>query len=135
MKDIATDIAIALITGFVASFFYEKFVAWRRYRELKAGFEWLHGRYDEHAREGSKLVATRWTITLTYRGQLPKPFKFIPACGTKFATEAKDSDGKREWYGELVMREDAAVVGEGFYVYDSKDDVGVHRVIYNPKLS
>ena len=45
MKDIATDIAIALITGFVASFFYEKFVAWRRYHELKAGFEWLHGRY------------------------------------------------------------------------------------------
>ena len=30
------------------------------------------------------------------------------------------------------MREDAAIVGDGFYVYDFKDDVGVFRMIYNP---
>ena len=72
---------------------------------------------------GSTLDKTGGTITVTYRG------------GTKFDTVATDSQGKRIWHGELFMREEAGVVGEGFYSYDNQDDTGIHRVIYNPVLN
>jgi hypothetical protein len=120
---IMRDVAIALITGVVASAAYERLVAFWKSRKLRNQFASLQGQYDEYVRTtASQLSKTGGTIRLTYRG------------GTKFTTDANNSEGKRVWHGELFMREDAGVLGAGFYSYDSKDDTGVHSVIYNPEL-
>ena len=121
---IMKDAAIGLITGLGASATYEKLVAWRKSRELRKQFGGLQGRYAEYVRNpGSKLTETRGTITLTYQGR------------TKFTTDATSFEGKRVWHGELFMREEAGVIGAGFYSYDGHDNTGIHRVIYNPELN
>jgi len=118
------DVAIGLITGVFASATYEHFVASRKSRELRNQFEGLQGKYDEYVRHpGSKLIETRGIITLTYLGR------------TKFTIDATNPEDKRVWHGELFMREDAGVIGAGFYTYDCKDDMGIHRVIFNPELN
>jgi hypothetical protein len=120
---IIKDIAIGLFTGVVASATYEKFVASRKSRVLKNQFGPLQGKYDEYVRNpGSGLAGTRGTITLKYADQ------------TKFIVDGKTSAGKREWHGEIFMREEAGVIGTGFYSYDGQDNAGIHRVIYNPEL-
>jgi hypothetical protein len=80
------------------------------------------GIYDEFVRlPGIAPRATGGTIRLVYCG------------GTKFTTEAHDSNGVRFWHGELFMREEAPVLGEGFYSHDARDDTGTHSVLYNPE--
>jgi hypothetical protein len=92
-------------------------------RQLSNQFGRQQGKYDEYRREpGSKLIKTGGTIALVYRGQ------------TKFTSEGTNLQGKREWHGQLFMREEAGVIGAGFYSYHDKDDTGIHRVIYNPEL-
>jgi hypothetical protein len=98
-------------------------MAWRKSNELSRQFKWLQGDYHEYVRNpGSRQAETRGTITLTYQG------------GTKFTVVARTLAGKQEWHGELFMREEAGVLGAGFYAYDSYDDTGIHTVIYNPTL-
>jgi hypothetical protein len=120
---IIKDVAVGLTTGLAASAMYEWLVSSRKSRELKNQFSPLAGSYAEYVRSpGSKLAETRGVITLTYGGQ------------TRFIVEAIPSAGKREWHGELFMREEAGVIGTGFYSYDHQDNSGIHRVIYNPEL-
>jgi hypothetical protein len=120
---IMKDVAVGLFTGVVASATYEWFVASRKSRSLKNQFGPLQGKYAEYVRNpGSKLTETRGTITLSYAGR------------TKFVVEATTFEGKREWHGEIFMREEAGVIGTGFYSYDAQDNAGIHRVIYNSVL-
>jgi hypothetical protein len=121
---IIKDVLVGLTTGVAASYTYEWFVASRRSRELKKQFERLQGKYAEYERKtGSTLTETRGTITLTYQGR------------TKFTIDATSFEGKRVWRGELFMREEAGVIGAGFYSYDGQDDTGILRVIHNPVLN
>jgi hypothetical protein len=120
---IIKEVAVGLITGVIASATYEWLVASRKSRALRTQFAGLQGKYDEYVRNpGSKLAGTGATITLTYQGR------------TKFAVDATNSEGMRVWHGELFMREDAEVLGAGFYAYDSQDNTGIHRVIHIPML-
>jgi hypothetical protein len=110
-------------TGVAASATYEWFVASRKSRALKNQFKPFEGEYAQYTRNpGSNPAGTGGTITLEYAGQ------------TKFVVQGTTSAGKREWHGEIFMREEAGVIGTGFYSYDGKDDAGIHRVIYNPEL-
>lgn len=121
---IIKDVAIGLITGIVASAAYEWFMASRKSRDLRNQFGALRGKYAEYVRNpGSKLTETRGTITLAYQAR------------TKFTIDATSVEGKRVWHGELFMREEAGVIGAGFYSYDGKDDTGILRTIYNPELN
>jgi hypothetical protein len=120
---IVKDVLVGLITGVAASATYEWFVASRKSRVLKNQFGPRQGKYDEYTRNpGSKLAGTGGTITLTYAER------------TKFLVEGTTSQGKWEWHGEIFMREEAGVIGTGFYSYDGQDNAGIHRVIYNPEL-
>lgn len=121
---IIKDVAVGLFTGVVASAAYEWFVASRKSRALRKQFGPLQGTYSEYVRNpGSNLAGTGGTITLAYAGQ------------TKFAVAGTTSQGKLEWHGEIFMREEAGVIGTGFYSYDGQDNSGIHRVIYNPMLA
>lgn len=120
---IMKDVAVGLITGVIASATYERLVSWRKSRALRAQFAGLQGKYDEYVRNpGSKLAGTGGTITLAYQTR------------TRFTVAATNSEDKRVWHGELFMREDAEVLGAGFYAYDSQDNTGIHRVIHIPAL-
>lgn len=114
---ITKDVVVGLFTGVVASAAYEGFVASRKARAVKNQFEPLQGKYSEYVREpGSKLAGTGGTITLGYAGL------------TKFVVEGMTSHGKREWHGEILMSEEAGVIGTGFYSYDGQDNSGIHSV-------
>jgi hypothetical protein len=116
------DIFIAIVTGVVASFMYEQLVSWRRDRRLRAEFSKWQGTYHEIVWNAENVLAsTGGSVRLTYCG------------GTKFTTEGIDKKGNVLWHGEIFMREEAGVLGAGYYSYVKNDDTGIHQVIYNSK--
>jgi hypothetical protein len=116
------EIFIAFITAVVATYVYELCRDRRWQRRLRTQFGPLEGDYDEYERKpGEAMVKTGGVIRLKYCGS------------TKFTTEAITHGGSLYWHGELFMREEAGVLGEGFYSHLDTDDTGVHSVIYNSK--
>jgi hypothetical protein len=117
--EILKDVIIGLITGVAASAAYEKLVAFRRDRALKAKFGGLQGEYAELLRTpNSKITLTGGTITVAYLG------------GRKFSTRATNDRGQQEWHGEFSMSDGTDVLGTGFYQYINRDDNGIHRIVY-----
>jgi len=115
------NLLLGLVSGIAASMMYARLITARKARELRKQFGHLEGTYEEFVRNATMAPSrTRGTITLRYTG------------GTGFTTEAVGGDGKTFWHGELFMREDARILGEGYYSHIGRDDTGLHHVIYNP---
>jgi hypothetical protein len=116
---------ISLLTGVgasvAASFVYAGMVFWNRERRLRRDFSPLAGEYREAVRH-TEPTPTGGKVRLTYCG------------GTKLRTEALTQTGAMLWQGEIFMREEAGVLGAGYYSYKDQDDTGTHQVIYNPSL-
>lgn len=116
------DVALAIGTGIIASAAYERLTAWTKDRRLRHQFSRLAGEYYEAERQlGGAASETGGTVKLTYKG------------GTQFRTEGIASSGALLWHGEIFMREEAGVLGAGYYSYIEGDDTGIHRVVYNPE--
>jgi hypothetical protein len=111
---------MGLFTGIVASACYEWLVARRKANSLRAKFAFLDGDYEEKHRIEAQGFPTGGRVRVSYCG------------GSKFLTQGIHKDGHQEWHGEIFMDQEAAVLGEGFYSHNDKDDTGIHRVIYNP---
>lgn len=117
------DIFLAIVTGLVASFIYERLVSWRRDNRLRQQFSGLEGEYQEAERNGeTPPINTGGTVKLTYCG------------GTKFKTEGIMLNGTVHWQGEIFMREEAGVLGAGYYSHTTRDDTGIHEIVYNSAL-
>jgi hypothetical protein len=104
----------------VAAFFFAKLMLWNRQREFRSRFKHLDGKYEENIRINEKTVMTGGTVVLKYTTL------------NRFKLSAITADNVELWRGELVMREDAAVVGGGYYTYAGKDDTGVFGLV--PKI-
>jgi hypothetical protein len=117
------NVLLAVITGVVASFLYERLVSWRRDSRLRRQFSDLQGEYQEAERIGEAPPHnTGATVKLIYMG------------GTRFKTEGVTQRGQTHWQGEIFMREEAGVLGLGYYSHTNRDDTGIHEVVYNPAL-
>ena len=123
LTGLAKDVLLALATGVVASGMYEYLVARRKANFFRDTFQALQGDYREKSwREGGPQEPTGGVIRLKY-------------CGSnKLKTEGITSNGQTLWHGELFMREDAHVLGAGFYSYNEEHDVGFHEVIHDPNI-
>jgi hypothetical protein len=119
---VISNLAISVLTGLAASVAYQVIALIWSARRLRRKFASFSGEYDEFRRlPYSSPEATGVTIRMTYQG------------GAKFKTEAFTSTSQRFWRGEIFMREEVPVLGEGFYSHDGRDDTGIHRVLYNPE--
>jgi hypothetical protein len=107
-----------IASGVAASAAYEKWMALRRDRELKAKFGGLQGEYAELLRTNSKITPTGGTVTVAYLG------------GRRFSTRATNHRGQQAWDGEFNMSDGADVLGTGFYQYINQDNNGIHRMVY-----
>jgi hypothetical protein len=117
------DIAVGLGTGLVASYSYEHFVSRRRAAKLRQQFGVLEGQYQEFKRlPETGLSLTKGIITLRYLGD------------KRFATSGTNAAENEHWRGEIAFDSPSGLLGDGYYSYDDRDDVGIHRVIYNSTL-
>jgi hypothetical protein len=119
------SIAIALVTGvftsLMASFFYATFTSLARDKRLREELSKLEGEYQEFERDAEGIPQpSTGRVILTYCG------------GTKFKTHGVMQNGELLWEGELFMNEEAGVLGTGFYSHTTRDDTGIHHVVYNP---
>lgn len=113
--------SLSIGTGLLASVAYQFMTFLYLRTKLRREFRPYAGEYDEFWRTPNGTpVPTGVIIHLTYSGK------------TKFKTEAFKMN-ERFWSGEIFMREEVPVLGEGFYSHIGRDDTGVHSVLYNPE--
>ena len=117
-------VAVSVITGLAASAAYQLMAFLVQKGRMRSRFAHFEGKYEEFVRQaGASPKSTGGMIVLTYEG------------ATKFKTEAFDGSGRRFWRGEIFMRPEVPVLGEGFYSHDGRDDTGIHRVLFNPEAN